>query len=96
MKLGLRFFVLQIAAIVQFETSLFLIAHYFGTAEVTNYNIAFKYFSVLQMGFLILLSPLWSGVTDAYNSGDLAWVKNVVKKYLCIIADCTVKVNRPR
>ncbi len=85
MKLGLRFFVLQIAAIVQFETSLFLIAHYFGTAEVTNYNIAFKYFSVLQMGFLILLSPLWSGVTDAYNSGDLAWVKNAVKKYLLIL-----------
>ncbi|MBK9532208.1 MAG: hypothetical protein IPO42_10475 [Chitinophagaceae bacterium] len=46
---------------------------------MTNYNIAFKYFSVLQMGFLILLSPLWSGVTDAYNSGDLAWVKNAVK-----------------
>lgn len=85
MKLGLKFFVLQIAAIVQFETSLFLIAHYFGTEEVTNYNIAFKYFSVLQMGFMILLSPLWSGVTDAYNSGDTGWVKNAVKKYLLIL-----------
>lgn len=85
MKLGAKFFVLQIAAIIQFETSLFLIAHYFGTTEVTNYNIAFKYFSVLQMGFTILLSPLWSGVTDAYNSGDKAWIKNAVKKYLLIL-----------
>lgn len=85
MKLGLKFFVLQISAIIQFETSLFLIAHYFGTEEVTNYNIAFKYFSVLQMGFMILLSPLWSGVTDAYNSGESEWIKNAVKKYLFIL-----------
>ena len=85
MKLGVKFFILQIAAIIQFETSLFLIAHYFGTEEVTNYNIAFKYFSVLQMVFMILLSPLWSGVTDAYNSGDAAWIKNAVKKYLLIL-----------
>ena len=85
MQLGLKFFVLQVSAIIQFETSLFLIAHYFGTEEVTNYNIAFKYFSVLQMGFAILLSPLWSGVTDAYNSGDTMWVKNAVKKYLYML-----------
>ena len=85
MQLGLKFFVLQVSAIIQFETSLFLIAHYFGTEEVTNYNIAFKYFSVLQMGFTILLSPLWSGVTDAYNSGEAAWIKNAVKKYLYIL-----------
>ncbi len=85
MKLGLKFFVLQVSAIIQFETSLFLIAHYFGTEEVTNYNIAFKYFSVLMMGFTILLSPLWSGVTDAYSSGEVTWIKNAVKKYLLIL-----------
>lgn len=85
MQLGLKFFVLQVAAIIQFETSLFLIAHYFGTTEVTNYNIAYKYFSVLQMGFAIMLSPLWSGVTDAYNSGEADWIKNAVKKYLIIL-----------
>jgi O-antigen/teichoic acid export membrane protein len=86
MKLGLKFFVLQIAAIVQFESSLFLIAHYFADkAEVTSYNIAYKYFFTLQMVFMILLSPLWSGVTDAYNSNDTAWIKNAVKKYLLIL-----------
>lgn len=85
MKLGLKFFVLQIASIVQFETSLFLIAHYFLPVEVTNYNIAYKYFSVLQMVFMILLSPLWSGVTDSYNSGDIGWIKNAIKKYLILL-----------
>ncbi len=85
MKLGVKFFVLQIAALIQFETSLFIIAYYFGTAEVTNYNIPYKYFSVLQMGFMIMLSPLWSGVTDAYNTADFSWIKNVIKKYLLLL-----------
>lgn len=85
MKLGIKFFVLQVSAIIQFETGLFLIAFFFGTKEVTNYNIAFKYFSVLQMGFSILLSPLWSGVTDAYNKGEFYWIKNAIKKYLIIL-----------
>jgi O-antigen/teichoic acid export membrane protein len=86
MKLGLKFFVLQIAAIVQFESSLFLIANNFADkTEVTSYNIAYKYFFTLQMIFMILLSPLWSGVTDAYNSGDAAWIKNAIKKYLIML-----------
>ncbi len=85
MKLGIKFFVLQIAALIQFETALFLIANNFGTAEVTNYNIAYKYFSILQMGFMILVTPLWSGVTDAYNSGDIDWIKNAIKKYLFLL-----------
>ncbi len=85
MKLGVKFFVLQIAAIIQFETSLFIIAHYFQTENVTYYNIAYRYFSVLLMGFTILLSPLWSSVTDAYNRGEKDWIKNAVKKYLYIL-----------
>ena len=34
---------------------------------------------------MILIGPLWSGVTDAYNSGDLEWIKNAVKKYIYIL-----------
>ena len=50
MSLGLKFFILQIAYIVQYQSTLFLIAHYFDTLQVTSYNIAFKYFGILQMG----------------------------------------------
>ncbi len=85
MQLGVKFFVLQVSAMIQFETGLFLIAIYLGPTEVTNYNIGFKYFSVLQMGFSILLSPLWSGVTDAYNKGEVEWIKNAIKKYILIL-----------
>jgi O-antigen/teichoic acid export membrane protein len=85
MQLGLKFFVIQVVGIIQFESSLFIIAHYFGPAEVTSFNIAYKYFFALQMVFIILISPLWSGVTDAYNKGDTIWIKNAIKKYLYLL-----------
>lgn len=85
MSLGVKFFVLQIAAIVQYQTILFLIAHYFDPLQVTSYHIAYKYFGILQMGFLILVTPLWSSVTDAYSTGDINWIRNAVKKYLLVL-----------
>ncbi len=85
MNLGVKFFVVQIANVIQYQTASFIIAHYFDTTQVTSYNIAYKYFSVLQMVFMIAISPLWSGTTDAYNSGDNDWIKKVVKKYLLFL-----------
>ena len=85
LNLGIKFFVPQIASIIQYQSASFLIAHYFNTEQVTSYNIAYKYFFTLQMVFMILLTPLWSGVTDAYHKGDFTWIKNVVNKYLLVL-----------
>jgi len=85
MELGLKFFVIQIVGIIQFETSLVIIAHYFGPTAVTSFNIAYKYFFALQMVFMILITPLWSGVTDAYNTSDFVWIKNAIRKYLYLL-----------
>lgn len=85
MGLGLKFFILQLAGMIQYGSSLFLIARYFNTSEVTSYNIAFKYFMTLQGVFFIFLAPLWSSSTDAYFKGDYEWIINIVKKYLFIL-----------
>jgi O-antigen/teichoic acid export membrane protein len=82
LDLGGKFFVIQIAGIVQYQSSNFLIAYYFGPDDVTAYNIAFKYFSILMMVFMMLLTPFWSAVTDAYTKKDIKWIKQAVKKYL--------------
>lgn len=80
--LGIRFFVIQIAGVIQFQTANFLISHFFGPSDVTIYNIAFRYFSILNMLFAILLTPQWSAVTDAYIKNDFEWIRRMVKKYL--------------
>jgi O-antigen/teichoic acid export membrane protein len=66
---------------VQFETANIIIARNFGTAEVTSYNIVYKYFGMLTMVFTIFLTPFWSSSTEAYIKNDIEWIKNGMKKY---------------
>lgn len=82
LNLGVIFFIIQTAGIIQYQTTNFLIAHYFSTYDVTSYNIAFKYFSILNMGFSILLLPYWSAVTEAYAKSDIVWITSSRNKYL--------------
>jgi O-antigen/teichoic acid export membrane protein len=80
-NLGLVFFLIQFAAIIQFQTANIIIARNFGTSEVTAYNIVFKYFSVLNMIFMIFITPFWSASTEAYQKSDIQWIRNGIKKY---------------
>lgn len=81
LNLGVVFFVIQVAAIIQYQTANIIIARNFSTLEVTSYNIVFKYFGVLSMVFAIFLTPLWSASTEAFLKNDIPWIKNAIKKY---------------
>jgi O-antigen/teichoic acid export membrane protein len=80
MGLGIKFFLLQIAGIVLYQTSNIIIAQLFGPSEVTPYNIAFKYFSIITMVLGIIMTPFWSAYTEAWVKKDIGWIKNVFKK----------------
>lgn len=80
MNLGAKFFFLQICAIIIFSTSSFFIAQFYGPKEVVAYNIIFKYFQIPLMVFSIILSPVWSAVTDAYTKKDFLWMKKTIKR----------------
>ncbi len=79
MNLGLKFFFIQISALVIFQSSNILIAQYFGPEEVTPYNIGFKLFSFINMIFAIIVSPYWSAFTEAWVKKDVKWIKNSVR-----------------
>ena len=50
-SLGIKFFIIQIAGVLLYETNNIIISQLFGPAEVTPYNIAFKYFNTDYDGF---------------------------------------------
>lgn len=79
MSLGIKFFLIQIGAIILFQTTNIVIAQIMGPDKVTEYNIAYKYFSVVGMVFYIILSPFWSAFTEAYTKNDYSWMKNALK-----------------
>ncbi|MBK6285962.1 MAG: oligosaccharide flippase family protein [Draconibacterium sp.] len=76
---GAKFFVLQISYLIAYTTSNILITQFYGPAEVTIYNIAYKYFYIPVMVYSIILSPIWSAVTDAYIKSDYVWLKKTLK-----------------
>lgn len=80
-NLGVIFFIIQIAGIIQYQTANFIIARNFSTADVTAYNVVYKYFNMLQMLFVIFLTPFWSASTEAYLKNDIMWIKKSIKKY---------------
>jgi O-antigen/teichoic acid export membrane protein len=79
-NLGFRFFVIQLTAILLYQTNNMIIAQLFGPAMVTTYNVAFKYFGVLLIGFMIIVSPFWSAFTEAWEKQDIAWIAGIMKK----------------
>jgi len=81
LNLGVIFFIIQVAAIIQYETANIIIARNFGTLEVTSYNIVYKYFGILSMGFMIFIGPFWSASTEAFLKNDLNWIRNGIRKY---------------
>ena len=77
---GLKFFIIQVAAIILFQCNNIIIAQLFGPEEVTPYNIAFKYFGIVTMIAAIVMTPFWSAFTDAWHRKDYVWIKNVIRK----------------
>ena len=80
MSLGIKFFVIQIAALVLFNTSNIIVTQLFGPAEVTTFNVAFKLFSIITMIFSIIALPLWSAFTDAYARNEFGWIRTTLSK----------------
>lgn len=80
-SLGIIFFVISIAGMIQYQTANIIIARNFTTTDVTSYNIVYKYFNVLYMAFSIFLTPFWSASTEAFVKKDIGWIKKGMKKY---------------
>ncbi len=79
-NLGIKFFVIQLAGIIQYETSNIIITQLFGPAKVTLYSIPFKYFQIITLSFNIIATPLWSAFTEAWTKKDMDWIRVTIKR----------------
>lgn len=80
--LGFRFFILQGAALIVFATDNMIITQMIGPEAVPAYNIAFKYFNLMMVFFTLLTVPYWSAFTEAYQKGDIVWIRRTVRTLL--------------
>jgi O-antigen/teichoic acid export membrane protein len=84
---GGLFFIIQLGALVLFQTDNIIVIQLFSASGVTRFNIAYKLFSVLILGFNIIIAPFWSAFTDAYTLKDMTWIRAMIRRlrYLCCV-----------
>lgn len=88
LSLGSKFFIIQLCLIGIFQIINVVVSREFGAYAVTQYNVSYKYFSILNMLLTIIVTPFWSAVTDAYVRQDYVWIKSMIRKleYCWILA----------
>jgi O-antigen/teichoic acid export membrane protein len=80
LNLGLRFFLVQIAVLIIYSTDNIIITHLYGPSAVTDYNVVYKYFSVVTVLWNITLVPYWTAFSNAYFSNDFEWVSKTMQR----------------
>ena len=73
-NLGIKFFWIQIASVIQFLTTNILISKFFTPEMVTPYQVAYRYMSLMLVFFTVVCMPFWNATTDAYTRNDMQWI----------------------
>lgn len=79
--LGGQFFVVMFSMLFIFQLTNIILSRVQGPEAVTQYNIAYKYFNVLNMAANIILTPFWSAFTDAYIKRDYNWMRGTLENW---------------
>jgi O-antigen/teichoic acid export membrane protein len=79
LKVGTQFFLIQIMALVTFQTDVLVIAHFRGSASVPTYNLTYQLFNYATLPQALLFQYLWAAYNEAIARGDIAWVRKALK-----------------
>lgn len=77
-NVGIKFFFIQIAALILYSTDNMIITQLFGPSYVTPYHTAYVAFGIVNGLFSAMISPLWSKYTVAMAKKDYKWIKKTV------------------
>lgn len=78
--LGSKFFIIQLSMLFVFQFSNIVLSRILGPDAVTEYNITYRYFSLIYIAMSVLFIPFWSAFTEAYTKGEQGWMKSTYQK----------------
>ena len=81
-NLGLRFFLIQLSALIILQGSNIIILKFIGAEEVSVFSLVYKYFNVIITIFTLVLTPYWSFFTDSYAKNNYNQLKQGFKQLL--------------
>jgi len=78
-KVGWQFFLIQIMALVTFQTDVLVIAHFLGSLAVPAYNLTYQLFNYATLPQALLFPYLWAAYNEAIARGDIPWVRRALR-----------------
>ncbi|TNH27615.1 lipopolysaccharide biosynthesis protein [Micromonospora orduensis] len=86
LRLGVRFFLLSVLASVVLNLDGFLIGRVLGLPAAATYAVVLRMFALLTLFITLVNLPLWPANGEALARGDLAWVRRVTLRMVCLSA----------
>ena len=71
---GALFFILQIAALVSYQTDVLVVSHFLTPTAVTEYSVTLKLFSLPAMLLSFFFVGMWPAYSDALARNDKLWI----------------------
>jgi O-antigen/teichoic acid export membrane protein len=81
---GIYIFVLQMGAIVIFQTDKMIISSVLGGEQVAAFAVLGRLFLLAYGAFALLLVPLWPAYGEAGRRGDVRWVRRTLRVSLVL------------
>lgn len=77
---GIKFFIMQMAAVILFTTDNILITRLFGAADVTPFSMINKAYNTGYGFFTAITVPIWSASTEALAKKNYDWFNRIIRK----------------
>lgn len=84
LNLGVWFFVNQLIYLVLSQSSIILVVQFFGPEDVTIFNLAKKYMTIISMLYIMVLTPFLTAFTEAFTKNEFEWIRKTMKSILWI------------
>ena len=77
---GWSFLLIQMAAVVVFSSDNIIVSHYLGAAQVTPYNVTWRFVGLGALVQSLLFPALWPAYAEAHARGDAAWIRRTYQR----------------
>ena len=81
LSLGMRFMWVQIAYLFLTSLSEILITQFAGAGYVVDYQAYNKLYMLIGSLFALLMMPVWSAITNAWEEGKTVWIQQTYRRY---------------
>ena len=89
-RLGLHFFLQQVATMVMYSSPPIILSMAFGAASVTSYNLVQRILGLFGIVTTAFLVPLWPAYADAKAKVDWLWIRRTLLHSLVLVCGLAI------